>query len=85
VGSSLLSFQQRQETLFKTGPLMLVKESTGGTIVEGLPLMEHDQPIRDLLQFSQLCWLLMISSEKNASLPLQLPGHVTPESHMKSR
>src|SRR5438270_921862 len=32
---------------------MLVKEGAGWAVVEGLALMEHDQPVRDLLQLSQ--------------------------------
>jgi hypothetical protein len=31
-----------------------------------------------------VCWLQMISSEKNDSLPLQLPCHLTPSIQMKS-
>ena len=32
-----------------------------------------------------LCWLLLISSEKKASLPLLLLRHLTPDGHWKSR
>src|SRR5712691_10399540 len=34
---------------------------------------------------THLCWLHLISSEKNTSFHLQLSCHVTPDIHMKSR
>src|SRR5215472_8415161 len=45
------------------------------------------QPIHHPIPFAKdpLCWLHLISSEKNERLPLQLSCHVTSKMHMKSR
>jgi transposase InsO family protein len=55
----------------------LKEECVGKTIYPS-----HEQARRALFE---LCWLHMISSEKNDSLPLQLSCHVTTDIHMKSR
>ena len=43
-----------------------------------------DEATAALVTETVLCWLLLISSKKHTNLPLQLPGHLTPESHIKS-
>ena len=68
--------------ILKPDGIVAVSDDDFSTLVisPSTPLLE-----KTLEVWVRVCWLLMISSEKNASLPLQLPGHVTPESHMKSR
>jgi hypothetical protein len=56
----------------------------GGEFVK-LPVKAFRTGFRQWTDQTGLCWLLLISSKKQTNLPLQLPGHVTPESHIKSR
>jgi hypothetical protein len=66
--------QERHEAL----SIVLAALSAVETWLETQPESKADPAVQ------ALCWLHMISSEKNDSLPLQLPGHVNPSIHMKS-
>jgi DNA-binding CsgD family transcriptional regulator len=43
-------------------------------------LESRDSPLPQTDSWMGVCWLLLISSKKHTNLPLQLPGHLTPES-----
>src|SRR5215467_1590192 len=47
----------------------VIQEVAGGTVEEGFPLVEHDQPVRDLFQFSQQ----MTAEEDGLALLAQAP------------